>query len=132
MTRTIFALVGGLLLLGAASGCATADDHVVGGVAERFYAAVSDGDGAAACTLLAPRTKAELEESAGKACAQAILEEDIPDSGDRRSTQVFGTMAEVGRSGDTAFLAEFADGWKVMAVGCTARENLPYDCEVSG
>ena len=124
MTRTFCALAGGLLLA-ATSGCASADDHVVGGVAERFYTAVGDRDGAVACGLLAPRTKAELEESAGKPCAQAILEENLPNGGPPRSTQVFGTMAEVALSDDTAFLAEFADGWKVMAVVAHRARTCP-------
>ena len=30
------------------------------------------------------------------------------------------------------FLARFRGGWKVMAAACTARENHPYDCRISG
>jgi hypothetical protein len=33
---------------------------------------------------------------------------------------------------DTVFLAEFPDGWKVVAAACTPRDRLPYDCQVEG
>jgi hypothetical protein len=121
-----------LPLVLAATGCANADDQVVARVAADFYAAVSSGDGTAACALLAPKTTSELEQSAGTPCAKAVLEEDIPRAGGARSAKVFGTMAQVDLGSDTAFLARFRDGWKVMAVGCTPVPRLPYDCAVSG
>ncbi|MGH3331739.1 MAG: hypothetical protein ACRDPJ_10615 [Nocardioidaceae bacterium] len=44
----------------------------------------------------------------------------------------FGNQAEVKLIGDTAFLAEFGTGWKVVAAACTHRAALPYDCQVKG
>lgn len=101
-------------------------------VAEDFYAAVSRGDGAAACELLAPATRDELEQSAGRPCAVAVLEEDVPRAGQARDVNVYGAAGEVELEGDTAFLGEFPDGWRVTAVGCTARPPEPYDCQVAG
>lgn len=101
-------------------------------MASSFYQAVASGDAATACDLLAPATKSELEQSEQKPCEDAVLGAGIPDAGQPDRTRVFGTMAQVELTGDTAFLAEFQGGWKVMAVGCTARPELPYDCEVSG
>jgi hypothetical protein len=30
------------------------------------------------------------------------------------------------------FLGAFPGGWRVMAVGCTPREELPYECTLQG
>ncbi|HET6627031.1 MAG TPA: hypothetical protein VFG63_11650 [Nocardioidaceae bacterium] len=133
MSRKRFALAAVLLTLGAAAGCGNADDHAVTDTADAFYAAVASDDGAAACALLAPRTRSELEQSAGKPCDTAILEEDIPEAGQARRTQVFGKMGQVQYAGDTAFLAEFHSGWRMMALICAPTpKDLPYDCKVSG
>lgn len=100
--------------------------------ATRFHAALSDGDGAAACSLLAPQTAVELEQSAKQPCPRAVLGEDIPTVGGVRESRVFGTQGQVLLDGDTVFLAEFPEGWRVVAAGCTRREALPYDCLVKG
>lgn len=104
----------------------------MGGVAEDFYAALARGDGAAACELLAPATRDELEQSAGKPCATAVLEEDVPRAGKARDVDVYGSAGEVELDGDTAFLGEFRDGWRITAVGCTPQPPEPYDCQVAG
>lgn len=98
----------------------------------RFYRAIADQDGGAACDLLAPKTRSELVKSAHKACARAILAEDIPSVSRPRSVQAFGTMAKVDFDKETAFLARFQGGWKVMAAGCIERPQRPYDCQVQG
>jgi hypothetical protein len=120
------------MVTAAASGCANGDNRVVTVVAENFYAAVRAGDGAGACHLLAPRTRSELEESAGKACDTAVLEEDIPEVDDVAASTVYGSMAQVRSGADTAFLAWFPFGWRVMAVSCSPVLNHPYECKVSG
>ena len=116
-----------LLLVGCGASGSAAED-----VASRFYAAVETGEGSTACDLLAPETRHKLEQSAGQPCAEALLSEDIPTPGKSVETQRFGNQAQIRFDHDTAFLAEFDDGWRLVAVGCTPRESLPYDCVIAG
>ena len=81
---------------------------------------------------LAPETAAEVEESAGKSCAEAILQEDLLEPGSVVGSDVYGQWAQVRFSGDTVFLAMFGDGWRVVAAGCTPRGQRPYDCVIQG
>jgi hypothetical protein len=117
------------------TGCGAPQTSAVQGVADSFVAAVSASDGAAACRLLAPRTKSELEQTAGEPCAKALLAEDVPR---RRANQpagaveVYGTAAWVRTSSDTIFLARFQGGWKVSAAGCSPTTARMYDCVVKG
>ena len=122
-----------LLVLGAAlAACGGSEDAAVTNVAEEFYSAVAEGDGAAACALLTPGTRSELEQSSGKECPAAILEEAPSTPGDGGVAEVFNTMAQVRWDGDTAFLARMPDGWRVLAVACEPRAVGPYDCKVKG
>ncbi len=100
--------------------------------AERFERAVTDEEWATACTLLAPRTVSELEKSAGEPCPAALAAEDLNDPGPVRDARGYGTMAQVRFFQDTFFLAEFDDGWKVMAAGCARVPGEPYDCVLQG
>jgi hypothetical protein len=121
-----------LLVAVGLAGCAPVHDDEVRDVATRFYAAHADDDGTSACAELAPRTRSELEQSAGKPCPEAVLAEDVPQVGAPEDVRVFGTQAEVTWDGETTFLARFQGGWKVMAAACTARPDQPYDCSISG
>lgn len=125
-------IVVALLLVALTAGCGSAAETTVADVAEQFYAAVGSGDGGAACALLAPKTKSVLEQSAGKPCEQAILEEDIPRVNAPWASHVFGRMGQVEFAEETTFLAEFQAGWKVMAAACAPVKARPYDCSVSG
>lgn len=125
------AVLAGAMVLTVA-GCGASDRTAVSGVARGFYQAVRAGNGTAACALLAPPTVDEVEQSEQAPCRTAILDEDIPDVGDVTATHRYGGQAQVELDGDTAFLSEFGDGWKVVAVACTARGEAPYDCKVSG
>jgi hypothetical protein len=117
----------------AVTGCAGGNGAAVAAdVARRFHAAVAQHDGAAACGLLAPQTRAELEQSAGRPCPAAVLQEGVPRVGPVRSSSMFGGQAQVRLDGDTVFLAEFPGGWRVVAVACTPRPPLPYDCQIKG
>lgn len=124
------AFVGATML--AATGCGSDLPAASSNAAERFYMAIEARDGAAACALLAPQTLREVEESAQAPCPAAILDEDVPAGGALTGLRQYGTAAQVRMSGDTAFLAEFDDGWKVVAAACTAQGELPYDCKVKG
>lgn len=114
------------------AGCASDEGPRAADAARAFYTAFAQGDGAAACAALAPATVEEVEQSAGLPCPEAVLEEDVPDVGDPASVEVFGDQAQVRFDSDTAFLAQFPDGWKVVAVACTERPERPYDCRVEG
>ncbi len=100
--------------------------------AEAFYAALGEGDGAAACDLLTAATRSELEQSSGKACDQAIVEElaDAHESGG--NVRVYGVMAQGRGSEETIFLTRMPEGWRVLAAGCAPRAGDPYDCVVRG
>lgn len=128
LTRAV-ALVG--VLVAAASGCSEAQDRAAAETAEQFYAAVESRDGAVACRLMAPRAGEELEQSAGKPCDRAILQEDLPAGGSVGAAEVYGTMAQVTYGTDTVFLTRFDAGWRVVGSGCTpAGRDVPFSCLV--
>ncbi|MGY0004737.1 hypothetical protein [Micromonospora sp. I033] len=102
------------------------------GVAVGMLRAVTDRNGAGACAVLAPDTAARLEQSAGRPCAQAILDEELPEPGAVSASRVYGQWAQVRLSVDTVFLGVFPGGWRVVAAGCTARGEKPYDCVLQG
>jgi hypothetical protein len=116
------------------TGCASVGDRgdAAAAVALRMLTAVQNDDGAGACAALAPDTLAELEESAGQPCAEAILDEDLPQPGEVSESQVYGQWAQVRLTGDTVFLGVFPGGWRVVAAGCTPRGERPYDCDLQG
>ena len=122
----------GLAMMVVVSGCGSDTSSGATGVAERFYQAMASKDGVAACAVLAPPTVEEIEESADAPCRTAILDEDVPDAGAVVATKRYGGQAQVVFQTDTAFVAEFDNGWKVVAAACTARGELPYDCKVEG
>lgn len=100
-------------------------------VTRDFYGALATGDVEAACTMLAPRTRSELEMSSGKACVDALPGE-VPEAGDPTDIAAFGTVARVRLEDDTAFLARFQDGWAVLAAGCSPHAEAPYVCTLAG
>ena len=116
------------------TGCASVDERgdAAVSVAVKLLSAVRGQDGGSACAVLAPDTASELEKSAGKPCAEAILDEDLPAPGSVLGTDVYGQWARVRLSDDTLFLGAFPGGWRVVAAGCTARGEKPYDCMLQG
>jgi hypothetical protein len=127
-------LVLALLALGAA-GCGPGDDRAAArAVAERFLAALESGDGAAACAQLSVDTREALEADEQAACREAIHTlglEPAPLAG----VQVFivSAWAELD-GGESVFLSETAEGWRVSAAGCTPGggdpAGVPLDCEL--
>jgi hypothetical protein len=130
--RSTVALVPATLL--ALTGCASVGHRAdaADAVATGLLTAAQRKDGAAACAILAPDTAAEVAESGDKPCAEAILDEQLPQPGTVAGTDVYGQWAQVRLSDDTLFLAVFPDGWRVVAAGCTPRENRPYQCVLQG
>jgi hypothetical protein len=122
------------LVLAALTGCAAAGGRgeAAASAVTRLLTAVQGKDGAGACALLAPDTASEVEQSGGKPCPEAILDEDLPQPGPVTGTAVYGQWARVRVGGDTVFLAAFPGGWRVVAAGCQSRGDRPYDCQVRG
>jgi hypothetical protein len=119
----------------AMGGCGASDRAPdAAAVAERFHAALDEGDGEAACAELAEETRSKLEQQEKAPCDEAILELELPRGGAAASTDVYLTTASVSLAeGGTTFLDDFDQGWKVSAAGCvpTAPEQ-PYECELEG
>lgn len=93
-----------LLVAGATAsvlgGCGAADQGDVQEAARSFYEAVGSGNGATACGLLVPPTRAALEQSAGQPCGQAVVGDDLPPGDHLESVEVHGQMAMVRWWGD--------------------------------
>jgi hypothetical protein len=112
------------------AGCAGSQDAAAGSAAQDLLDAVRDRDGAAACAALAAPTREELEQTSGKACPAAVLEEDLSEgTGDVR-VQVFDSMAQVQVGAETLFLSRFDGTWLVVAAACTDVPTEPYDCSI--
>jgi hypothetical protein len=128
--------VGAVLLaagLVALTGCQSPQAPEASEAAASFYRALADGDGAAACAAMTPTTRSELEQAAGKACPEAVLDEDLPSVAGVESAETYGTMAMVTFAGETTFLTRFPDGWLVTAAGCSPPSGAGgYDCKVKG
>ena len=124
-----------LLLAGSVlTGCASVGDRsaAASSVATGLLTSLQRKDGAAACAVLAPDTAAEVVQSGGKPCAEAILDEQLPGPGTVVGADVYGQWAQVRLSDDTVFLAVFPAGWRVVAAGCTPRPERPYRCVLQG
>jgi len=121
-----------VLPLLALSACGGAQDGSVESAADRFYAALDSDDGADACALLSARTRDQLEQSAGKACAQAVVEEGLTVPTAAREVETFGTAAQVRWDGETTFLSRYGDRWLVVAAGCLPVPGDRYDCALQG
>ncbi|WP_066587912.1 hypothetical protein [Cellulomonas timonensis] len=127
------------LLAGCSSG---PDSGAAVDVTRDFYRAVVDGDGAAACRLLAPAALEGLEEEAGLPCADALLDDEVgPEltaaaeqatGATAQSVTVAGRNAQVVLDGEVSFLVVSGGGWRISATGCAPRPERPYDCLLEG
>ena len=127
------AVAGTLTAILLCTGCAEQNEPAARAAAVIFADDLASDDGAGACRALAPATRAALEQSSARPCAAAILEEELPDPGAAGRSASFGTMAKVDFAADTMFVAEFSDGWRVVAAGCSHTPgDRPYDCSLQG
>jgi hypothetical protein len=114
-----------------ATGCGTsADRQQARAAAERFATAVQGGDGTTACAQLSPPLRQQLvKDEPGKRCAKAVLALSV--HGRRAAAvRVYATSAEVQLAGgDTLFLDDTSEGWRLQAVGCHPNGDGPYECE---
>jgi hypothetical protein len=119
-----------VLVLAGCGGGGARDD--VRGVSDRFLRALEAGDGAAACAALSDQARAHLANEEGKPCPEAITGLGLQSSAISR-VQVYMTSAKADlRDGDSLFLSEGPDGWRLDAIGCTPTAgkpaDRPYDC----
>jgi hypothetical protein len=123
-----------LFALVAVSGCGGAGTRGADASAraEEFERTLHGGRISAACALLTPQTRIELEDSGHMKCAAALEEEQLPDGGAVRDTAVYGQQAMVTLHGDTLFLSHFPGGWRVVAAGCVPEAGKPYQCQLKG
>jgi hypothetical protein len=130
------AIAPALLFVGlAVAGCGQdANDATVRGVTGRFLHAVGSGDGTVACAQLSPQTRSQLEQSEGRQCRVAITNLKL-DSSPVTSVQIFVQNAIVQLAGgETEFLEQGAEGWRLSAVGCMPQggkpSDHPYNCKL--
>lgn len=117
------------------SGCGSlgADTAGAADAARAFHRAVDSGDGEGACALLSSRAVGTLHSDTSKPCRTAITQQGIPRAGAVRTSEVYGRNGRVVMDGDTVFVSEFDDGWRVIGVGCQpVGPDRPYDCAVAG
>ncbi|GGT22866.1 MULTISPECIES: hypothetical protein [Streptomyces] len=126
------ALAGLLAVLLAGCGAAGGRQAGATGAGRAFERALASGDYAAACRLLAPETLEQLEQDDRQPCPKALEDADLPVSASVGGPRVYGRQALVRAGRDRLFLSQFADGWRVVAAGCTPRGEQPYACEVKG
>jgi len=127
--RCVVALV--VLALALCACGRSGDRRIVRSVATDFYAAVDQHDGARACSVLSADTRKALEEQESKSCAEAVEDLDLT-GGSVGKVSVYSTNAAVElRGGDTVFLQDTKEGWRIAAAGCrpSAHEE-PADCDL--
>jgi hypothetical protein len=117
------------------AGCGQSDDRsTVRATTQRFLAAYKADQGETACAALSTDTVKELESQESKPCPDAIGSVKI-DGGTVADVEVTVTNAKVDlATGETVFLSEQADGWKITALGCRSSgkpADRPFDCELT-
>jgi hypothetical protein len=128
--RSTAAAVVTLAACGVLASCAGTQDAAAAAAATDLLEAIGRDDGAAACALLAPAVRTELEDTSGTPCERAILEEQLGDAAGPVEVEVFDTTAQALVGPETLFLSRFDGQWLVIAAACTPVPDAPYDCKV--
>jgi len=123
--RRALAIAGGAVVL--LTGCSAAQQPEVEDVATAFEDPATEAE--ARCALLAPKTLVAMEKDGS--CTEAVGQLSF-DGGEVIAVEIWGGEAQVRFDGDTVFLTETSAGWRVVAAGCQAQGDAPYDCEVEG
>ena len=123
-----------IVLAVAAGGCGQSSNRdTVRTTTERFFAAYKADQGKTACIALSEDTIKELESQEMKSCPEAIGDVQL-EPGAVKSIEVTVTNAKVDlSSGETLFLSEQSNGWRISALGCKPQgeiTNSPFDCEL--
>jgi hypothetical protein len=129
MRRSLVAVA---LLAAALCACGRSGDRqTVRDAAVQFYAAVDRHEGSRACALLSPQTREALEEQESESCDKAVESLDLT-GGPVGSVSVYSTEAAVElRGGDTVFLEDTKEGWRIAAAGCRpSGHEEPADCDL--
>lgn len=113
-----------------ATGRGSGHEDAVLDVGDTHGQAVSSGEWASACALLAPTTRSELQQSAGKPCDQALREEEPPAVSGEPAGHVYGTQAQLRYDGETLLLSQYDGRWRSVATACQPRPRRPHDCPV--
>jgi hypothetical protein len=118
----------------AGAGCGAEEERDAAAAAERFQAALTRGDGRAACRELSAKAESAVERQENAACEEAILRLDLPRATFATKARVYLRSASVDLAeGSVTFLGEGPAGWKITAAGCTpGAPGHPYDCELEG
>jgi hypothetical protein len=122
------------VLLAVLAGCANqTGERDASSVAARFLAATGRGDTQAACALLTPQTRADLQASDGQSCEEALPADRLRGTvTEATPVDVWSDQAQVNAEGGAVFLTEFDSGWLVSAAGCAPNGDAPYRCVVGG
>jgi hypothetical protein len=110
------------------AGCGVGDDRTaVRETTQRFYAAIDQDQGEAACEELGESTVEQLESQSGEACSDAVMRLQH-EGGSIDSVEVYATNAKVDlTSGESAFLSPEQGEWKLSAIGCKPENGNPHD-----
>jgi hypothetical protein len=96
-------------------------------LAAQFEEAVQGKQFGAACRLLSPDVQQSLDD-----CEQELQDAALPTVSGVADTAVYGQNGVVRWPTETVFVSRFPGGWRVIAAGCTPRQDRPYDCAISG
>jgi hypothetical protein len=123
------------LLCVAVGACGQSDDReTVRATTQRFLSAYAADRNRAACQTLSSDTVKELESQEGAPCPKAIGKVEL-EGGSVVNVEVSVTNAKVDlATGESVFLSEQSDGWKITALGCRSAgksADEPFDCELT-
>ena len=125
-----------LFVLGVAASTAACSGSPSAGSAEQTAAAAvrasADRDSTGLCALLAPDTAQHLEQQESAPCAVAVQTLNLGQPSQPGQAQVWGSSALVPVGSDAVFLTDVNGHWRVLAAGCTLRDEQPADCKLGG